>query len=106
MCSATSSPICASTRKWRLDPHFLPLADRETAPSAGDHLSEHPHPVRLSGPSAAFPKPYLALGFIAAPTTATAFLLVSLSKMPRSMLSTLESCPEAFPIKANDYPAK
>ena len=44
---------------------------------------------------------------IAAPATATVFLLVSLSKMPRSSnggegLAT-RIRPEAFPIKANDY---
>ena len=77
-------------------PDFPPLANRETGPLATDQLSEHPHPVSLSGPSAAFPTPYLALGSIAAPTTATAFLLVSLSKMPRSMLSTLKILPRGI----------
>jgi hypothetical protein len=50
-----------------------------------------------------FPTPNLALSSIAAPTTATAFLLVSLSKMPRSNPGTLSIRPEAFPIKANDF---
>src|ERR1700691_2989793 len=46
---------------------------------------------------------------IAAPATASAFLLVSLSKMPRGRnsaeLPEYETRPEAFPIKANDYSA-
>ncbi len=96
-CSATSSPTCASTRKWRLN-HLISclLRDRETGPSASDHLSDRPLPVRVRGPLAAFPETYLALGSIAAPTTATAFLLVSLSKMPRSILSTLRILPRGI----------
>jgi hypothetical protein len=47
--------------------------------------------------------PNLALGSIAASATATAFRLVSLSKMPRSNFLPSTFCPEAFPIKANDY---
>ena len=51
---------------------------------------------RVRGPFAAFPETYLALGSIAAPTTATAFLLVSLSKMPRSILGTLRILPRGI----------
>ncbi len=47
----------------------------------------------------------LARSSIAAPTTASAFLQVSLSKMPRSILRSLSILPEAFPIKANDFQA-
>jgi hypothetical protein len=52
---------------------------------------------------AAFHRANLALSSIAAPTTATVFLQVSLSKMPRSIRRSLSILPEAFPIKANDY---
>jgi hypothetical protein len=56
----------------------------------------HNLPVRVRGPFAAFPETYLALGSIAAPATATAFLLGSLSKMPRSIPSTLRILPRGI----------
>ena len=40
--------------------------------------------------------PHLALSSIAAPTTATVFLLVSLSKMPRSIANTLKILPRGI----------
>jgi hypothetical protein len=86
--------------------NFHPLADRENDPSNGDQLPWHHLPARVSCLFAAFPRPHLAVGSIAAPTTATMLLLVSLSKMPQSIPAPSESCPEAFPIKANDYTSK
>jgi hypothetical protein len=67
--------------------------------------TSHRTPDRLPLPDSSrrSPKPSLALSSIAAPITASAFLLVSLSKMPRSNLFPSTFCPEAFPIKANDY---
>ncbi len=54
--------------------------------------------------------PIRAISSIAAPVTANAFLLVSLSKMPRGSRgaqgSAASTFPVAFPIKANDYTAK
>jgi hypothetical protein len=52
-----------------------------------------------------------ATSSIAAPTTATAFLLVSLSKMPRGAAMrtggvAATTRPEAFPIKANDFSSR
>ena len=58
--------------------------------------------------SSAYPcRPIRVPSSIAAPATATVFLLVSLSKMPRGSngaeVSECEESPEAFPIKANDF---
>jgi hypothetical protein len=69
-------------------------------------LTSHSTLSRLSIPHSPprSPRPSLALSSIAAPTTASAFLQASLSKMPRSnFLAPSAPCPEAFPIKANDY---
>jgi hypothetical protein len=79
------------------------LADQGNGPPNRRSTSVPPAPARVRGPFAVLPEPHLALDSIAAPATATAFLLVSLSKMPRSIPGPSESCPEAFPIKANDY---
>jgi hypothetical protein len=55
-------------------------------------------------------RPVRANSSIAAPATATAFLLVSLSKIPRGSNGAerfpATTRPEAFPIKANDFSSK
>ena len=75
---------------------FHPLADQQNGPPTGAQLPYYPVPVRVSGPFAALPEPHLALGSIAAPATATVFLLVSLSKTPRSFRGTLKVMPRGI----------
>ena len=88
------SPFAVCTQRAKLSLRRIPTS--------------HSNFSRLSLPASSprLPMPTLARNSIAAPTTASAFLQASLSKMPRSNLSLPSTLPQAFPIKANDFSDK